>query len=301
MDFKKIKGPLLLGLAAFIWGTAFVAQSMGMDHLGPFTFNGVRTLIGGIVLLPVIFLVGGKRKKMNVPEPGTGNKLYLLAGGICGVILFAASSLQQIGLQYTTAGKAGFLTALYIVIVPIIGIFMKRMPGLKVWVSVVVAAIGTYMLSVSEGFTIEAGDLYVIASAVIFSFHIVGIDHFSPKTDAVKMSCVQFFVAGAIAMIIAFIFENPELDAILKSWGPILYAGVVSSGIGYTVQIIGQRDTPPTVASLILSLESVFAVLAGWAILGEVLAPKEIFGCVLVFAAVILAQLPKLGKKKVLS
>ena len=195
-------------------------------------------------------------------------------------------------------GKAGFLTALYIVMVPIIGIFMKKFPGVKVWIGVVIAAIGTYILSVKDGFAIESGDLYIICSAFIFSFHIIVIGHFSPKTDAVKMSCVQFFTAGIIAVVIAIFVEKPLMADILASWGPILYAGIISSGIAYTLQIVGQRYTPPAVASLILSLESVFAVLAGWVILGEQLSPKELFGCVLVFAAVILAQLPSFKPKK---
>lgn len=295
---KSLKGGLILTLVALIWGTAFVAQSVGMDLLGPFTFNGVRTLIGGVMLLPVLWVIERQRKKIGVQPPETGNKIYVKSGILCGVILFAASSLQQIGIQYTTAGKAGFLTALYIVIVPILSIFLKKFAGLKVWISVLIAAVGTYLLSVKEGFRIEAGDIYVILGAVVFSLHILVIGYYSPKTDAVKMSCVQFFTAGILGVLIAVFVEHPSLQAILASWGPILYAGVVSSGIGYTLQIIGQRDTPPAVASLIMSLESVFAVLAGWVILGEQLTPKEMLGCGLVFAAVILAQLPSFRKKE---
>lgn len=295
---KSLKGGLILTLVALIWGTAFVAQSVGMDLLGPFTFNGVRTLIGGVMLLPVLLVIERQRKKIGVQPPETGNRIYVKSGILCGVILFAASSLQQIGIQYTTAGKAGFLTALYIVIVPILSIFLKKFAGLKVWISVLIAAVGTYLLSVKEGFRIEARDIYVILGAVVFSLHILVIGHYSPKTDAVKMSCVQFFTAGILGVLIAVFVEHPSLQAILASWGPILYAGVVSSGIGYTLQIIGQRDTPPAVASLIMSLESVFAVLAGWVILGEQLTPKEMLGCGLVFAAVILAQLPSFRKKE---
>lgn len=295
---KSLKGAILLALAAFIWGTGFVAQSLGMEHIGPFTFNGVRTLVGGVFLLPVIFFISKSRKSMGVETDSAGNRLFIPAGILCGLFLCAASSLQQIGIQYTSAGKAGFLTALYIVMVPIIGIFMKKFPGVKVWIGVVIAAIGTYILSVKDGFAIESGDLYIICSAFIFSFHIIVIGHFSPKTDAVKMSCVQFFTAGIIAVVIAIFVEKPLMADILASWGPILYAGIISSGIAYTLQIVGQRDTPPAVASLILSLESVFAVLAGWVILGEQLSPKELFGCVLVFAAVILAQLPSFKPKK---
>lgn len=298
MMSKTLKGGLLLTLTALIWGTAFVSQRMGMEHLGPFTFNGVRTLLGGVVLLPVIFVIQKKRKSMEVERPAVQNRLYLMGGVLCGIILFAASSLQQVGIQYTTAGKAGFLTALYIVIVPILSIFLKKYPDLKIWISVAVAAVGTYLLSVKEGFAIEPGDVYVILGAVVFSLHILVIGYFSPRTDAVKMSCVQFFVAGAIAMVAAFILETPNLADILASWGPILYAGVMSSGVAYTLQIIGQRDTPPAVASLIMSLESVFAALAGWVVLGELLSAQEIVGCLLVFSAVILAQIPSSRRKK---
>ena len=298
MKLRNFKGALLLSIAAFIWGTAFVAQSMGMEHIGPFTFNGVRTLVGGVVLLPIIFFLDSKRKKLNIEVHHDSKKNYLVGGFLCGIILFAASSLQQVGLQYTTAGKAGFLTALYIVIVPIIGIFMKRKAGIKIWISVAIAAVGTYLLSVTEGFSIELGDLLVIICAVIFSFHIITIDHYSSRTDAIKLSCMQFLTAGTISMVVAFIFENPQLEGILMSWGPILYAGIMSSGVAYTLQIIGQRDTPPAIASLIMSLESVFAVLAGLVVLNEQLTAQETLGCVLVFSAVILAQIPSLRKKE---
>lgn len=295
---REFKGALLLCIAAFIWGTAFVAQRVGMEYIGPFTFNGVRTLVGGIVLLPVIFIIGKKRKKMGISPSETNNKKYISGGIICGLFLFGASSLQQVGMQYTTAGKAGFLTALYIVIVPIIGIFLKRRAGMKIWISVAIAVLGTYFLSVKEGFSIGIGDTYVILCAFVFSFHIIFVDKYSSLTDAVKLSCTQFFTAGTISMVVAFIVETPELNGILMSWLPILYAGIMSSGVAYTLQIIGQRDTPPAVASLIMSLESVFSVLAGLVILGETLSGQEVFGCVLVFAAVILAQIPSFKRKQ---
>lgn len=296
---KELRGALLLTLTALIWGTAFVAQSMGMDYLEPFTFNGVRTLIGGIVLLPVIWFLD-KKKKNNpaVKTAETENKIYLKGGVICGIVLFIASSLQQIGIQYTTAGKAGFLTALYIVIVPVIGLFMKKRVGAKIWVSVAIAVVGAYLLSVKEGFSIGIGDTYVLLCALAFSFHIIFCDKYSSLTDATKLSCTQFFTSGTISVLVALFVEKPEFHNILMSWGPILYTGVMSCGVAYTLQIVGQKSTPPAIASLIMSLESVFSALAGWIILNERSSVRELFGCVLVFAAVILTQLPPLTKRK---
>ena len=202
------------------------------------------------------------------------------------------------GIQYTTVGKAGFLTALYIVIVPLLGIFLGKMPSLKVWAGVFLALVGTYLLSVQEGFSISSGDVLVILCAVLFSFHILLVDRVAPHVDGVKLSCIQFFVSGVISMVLAFILEKPELGSILQAWLPLLYTGLLSSGVGYTLQILGQRKASPTVASLILSLESVFAALAGWLLKGEALLPKELFGCVLVFAAVVIAHLPSWKKKR---
>ena len=288
---KQFRGALLLTLTALIWGTAFVAQSLGMDHLGPFTFNGVRNFVAALALLPVILFL--RRRKSPVAQPGAaGNyrKTLWLGGVLCGVALAVASSLQQIGIQFTTAGKAGFLTALYIVVVPLLGLFFKKRVGLNIWISVVIAAVGTYLLSIKENFTIGTGDLFVILCAVAFSVHILLIDRFSPLVSGVELSCVQFLTCGVLCTVAAFIMEQPNWNDILLSLGPILYTGLMSSGVGYTLQIIGQKDTPPAVASLIMSLESVFAALSGWLILGESMSPKEAFGCVLVFAAVFLAQ-----------
>lgn len=297
MRAKNLRGAGLLLLTSFIWGTAFVAQSMG-NVVGPFTFNGVRNLVGCLCLLPIIFLIGRSRKRLEVQPSGTGKGGFLLGGLFCGLCLFGGSSLQQVGLQYTSAGKAGFLTALYIVIVPVLGLFLRRKLGLKIWVSVAIAAFGTFLLSVKEGFTIAPGDLYMILGAVVFSVHILVVDYFSPKTDAVKLSATQFFVCGLLSLAVAFVTETPQPAEILAAWGPILFTGVLSCGVAYTLQIVGQRDTPPAVASLIMSLESVFAVLAGWIVLGEQLAPKEALGCVLVFLAVVLAQIPLERLKK---
>ncbi|MDO5425685.1 MAG: DMT family transporter [Eubacteriales bacterium] len=296
---KKTKNTLLLILTAFIWGVAFVAQSVGMDYVGPFTFNAVRNIIGGLVLIPCIYFLGWLKKKSPEPEAEkpSGTKKDLIVGGVaCGIALAAASSLQQIGISYTTVGKAGFITALYIVIVPILGIFLKKKPRALIWGSVALAVAGLYFLCMTDSFSFGIGDSYVLGCAFLFSIHILIIDHFSAKVDGVKMSCIQFFVAGIVCAVPMLLFEKPDLGAILDAKLPILYAGVLSCGVGYTLQIVGQKDYDPTVASLLLSLESVFSVLAGWVILGQTLSLRESFGCVLVFLAVILAQLPE--KKK---
>ena len=289
---RQARGTLLLVLTAFIWGTAFVAQSVGMDHVGPFTFNGVRNLVACVALSPVIFFFDFTRKKKNIVKPEFQNKLYIKGGIICGVFLFAASSLQQIGIMYTTAGKAGFLTALYIVFVPVLGIFFRKKTGPVVWICVIIALAGAYLLSVKEGFSIAYSDIYLLICAVLFSWQIIFIDKYAPLTDNVKLSFVQFLTTGVISTVIALIAERPSLTAILACAGPILYTAVMSSGVAYTLQIVGQKDTPPAIASLVMSLESVFSALAGWVVLNEVLSPKETLGCVLVFAAVILSQLP---------
>ena len=282
---------LLLALTAFIWGSAFVAQSVGMDHVGPFTFNSIRSFMGGIVLLPVILILRRQSGRTNKNEK---NGLLLWSGGICcGIALAAASSLQQIGLIYTSAGKAGFITAMYILIVPVMGIFIGKKAGMKTWIGVALAAAGMYFLCITDGFHIARGDFFVFLCAVIFSVHILLIDYFSPKTDGVALSCIQFFVCGILCAVPMLISERPKIAEIAGAWMPLAYAGVLSCGVGYTLQIVAQKNTDPTVASLILSLESVFSVLTGWVILGEKLSGRELFGCVLVFIAVILAQLPK--------
>lgn len=300
MKTGQMKNSLLLLLTAFIWGVAFVAQSVGGEAVGCFTFNGVRSLIGAAVLIPVIYFLDAQKKKELGEEKfleQRGDKKTLLLGGICcGVMLCIASNFQQFGISFTTVGKAGFITAMYILIVPILGLFMKKRVGAKVWLGVVLATVGLYMLCMtSESFSLSKGDFLVLICAGFFSLHILIIDYFSPKVDGVRMSCIQFFVCGVISTAIAFVFENPSFSAILFGWLPILYAGVLSCGVAYTLQIVGQKNMDPTVASLILSLESVFSVLAGWVILHQTLSMRELFGCVLMFLAIILAQLPEKG------
>ncbi len=296
MKREQIRNSALLALTALIWGVAFVAQSAGMEYVGPFTFNGVRSILGGLALLPLILL--GKRErsgrqKNSITDKGKAqSRRELIIGGIwCGVVLCAASSLQQIGILYTTVGKAGFITALYIVIVPVLGIFMKKPTGKLLWISVGLAAAGLYFLCMTESFSVNPGDLFVLLGALLFSVHILLIDRFSPRCDGVKLSCIQFFVCGILALIPALLWERPEPAAVVSAWAPVLYAGVLSCGVGYTLQVIGQKGLDPVTASLILSMESLFSVLAGWILLKQNLSSREIIGCVLMAVAIVLAQI----------
>ena len=299
-----LKNSLFLLLAATIWGIAFVAQSVGMEYVGPFTFNGIRSLIGAAVLVPVILILNRSKDTSSAVTDSTStvsSSPYktrdLWMGGIaCGIALFAASNFQQFGIKYTTVGKAGFITACYIVIVPIIGLFLKKKCSPFIWAAVVMALIGLYLLCITDGFSISLGDMLVLVCAFLFSLHILVIDYFSPKADGVKLSCIQFLVCGILSTVLALILEHPDISSILTAWLPILYAGVMSCGVAYTLQIVGQKNVNPTVASLILSLESCISVLAGWIILGQKLSARELIGCVIMFAAIILAQLPEKQK-----
>ncbi|MBO6231437.1 MAG: DMT family transporter [Ruminiclostridium sp.] len=294
----KLRGSIMLLITAMIWGLAFVAQTDGMNYVGPFTYNACRTLLGGTVLIPVIALLRLTQKKSNDSAPKAPVKTTVIGGIVCGVVFFIASSLQQSGLTMTTAGKAGFITALYIVIVPVFGFIIYHKTSLKVWICCMIAVAGFYLLCINEGFSISSGDLLVLACAFFFALHIIVIDRFNAKnTDGPLMSCVQFFTAGIMMLVCMFIFEKPDIGAILAAWLPILYGGVISCGVAYTLQILGQRHTDPTVATLLMSLESVFAALSGWLILNESLSLKELSGCVLVFIAVILARIDTRKKK----
>jgi len=284
----KLKNSLILLLTAIIWGVAFVAQSVGMDYVGPFTFTCVRSLIGGAVLLPFLAIRRRERPALSAPD----KKLLALGGLCCGIFLAAASCFQQFGIQFTTVGKAGFITAFYIVLVPVLGLFFKKHCGVFVWVGVILALVGLYLLCITEGFSIQPGDLMVFICALLFAGHILVIDHFTQKVDGVAMACIQFFVCGALCAVPMLLFERPSFSQLTAAWLPILYAGVLSSGVGYTLQIVGQKDMNPTIASLILSLESVVSVLAGLLLLGQQLSLREILGCVFMFAAIIMAQLP---------
>ncbi len=289
MRNKKLRANALLLLTALIWGMAFVAQRKGMDAVSPFTFNGTRSLIGGLVLLPCIrFLDKGKSAKWPI-----------LAGVLCGIVLFLGSTLQQHGIVTSSAGKAGFITALYIIMVPVFGIFVKRHIPWAVWAGVLLSICGMYLLCGGNGFSIEAGDIYLLLGSVSFALHILIIDYFAPKVDCVRMSCIQFFVAGILSTIAMFVFETPRLGDIVSAGVPILYAGVLSCGVAYTLQTVAQKDTDPASAALICSLESVFALIGGVLIMGEKFTSRELWGCLIIFVAILLAQLPILQDRKV--
>lgn len=299
---KELKNSLLLILTALIWGTAFVAQREGGAEVGPYTFNCIRSLIGAVVLLPVIKLLG-KRTSGQTSQNTADRKLLWVGGISCGVVLFVASTFQQLGMYYgTTAGKAGFLTACYILIVPLIGLFLGKKCHWNVWFSVLIALCGLYFLCLTNDFTLQLSDGLVLLCAVSFAVHILVIDHFSPLVDGVRLSCIQFFVCGLLG-VIPMIYADMQHSAAgaglwmaaLGSWDvwlPILYAGVLSCGVGYTLQVIGQDGINPTIASLLMSLESVFSVLAGMILLHETMSGRELLGCVLVFSAVLFAQIP---------
>lgn len=306
---KKLRANLLLLLTALIWGVAFVAQDVAMDSMEPFTFNTARLLIAALALLPCIRLLDALERKragsagnracaaqraavgMRAMTPA--QKRTLLWGGLCcGGALFLGSSFQQLGIQATSAGKAGFVTALYIVLVPLSGLFFRRPVRRNVWLAVGLCTVGLFLLCVTDTLTLGKGDLYLLLCAAAYTVHILVIDHFSSRTDCVRMSCLQFFVASALCAVMMLLTERPTLAALLKGWVPLLYAGVLSGGLGYTLQIIAQRDTDPTVASLLMCLESVFAVLAQWVLLGELLTARELLGCGLMLVGIVLAQLP---------
>lgn len=285
--WKTVISALLLVLTALIWGVAFVAQSVGSDSVGPFTFLCCRSVIAGVALLPVIALRGRGKEKPLLPR-----RTEWIGGVLCGAALGVASALQQAGIAGTTSGKAGFLTALYIVIVPLFGLFLKKKVPAATWVGVGLAMVGMYLLCIGSGFSVSPSDALILLCAVCFSVHILTVDHFSPKTDGVRMSCVQFFSCALLSAIPMLIWERPDAASLAAAWLPILYAGLFSSAVGYTLQIVAQKNVPPALASLLMSLESVFSALAGWAILHESLSPRELAGCALVFAAILLAQIP---------
>ncbi len=359
---------LILFLTAVICGVAFVAQSAGMEHLGPFTYNGVRSVLGGLVLIPCIVLLNriqGRngseerdtdgRLQQNPAVDGTvhsklsscstcrlagrmaihavkvrdfhsklpscstcrlagrmaihavkvrdfhSNNRQLLTGGLCcGIILFAASNFQQFGIQYTTVGKAGFITAMYILIVPVLGLLFHKKAGLQVWIGVLFGVTGLYLLCMQDSLRLDRGDALVLVCAFIFSLHILVIDHFSQKVDGVKMSCIQFWVCGILSLLCSVLFESPDLHSIVISWLPVCYGGIMSCGVAYTLQIVGQKGMNPTVASLILSLESVVSVIAGFLLLGQAMSRRELFGCLMMLMAIIFAQLPD-RKKDILA
>ncbi|MBQ8663953.1 MAG: DMT family transporter [Eubacterium sp.] len=300
----QLLGALLLLLTAFIWGVAFVAQSVGMDSVEGFTFSGIRTLLGAIVLLPVVLFRNHKAKKpldeIQLKAHKATTKKTILYGMILGVVFCAAGNFQQFAFNYTTSGKIAFITAMYMFFVPLIGIFLKKKTPALTWLCVALGFIGMFFLCMNPNDMtgLNKGDLLAIICSIFFAVHILTIEKFAPGVDGIMLSCVQFFTGGAISCVLMFIFEDPQIAAIKAAIVPILYAGVLSCGLAYTFQIIGQKYTEATVASIIMSMESVFGALAGALLLHEMLSGREIIGCIIMFVAIILSQLSEVLTSK---
>lgn len=287
MKKEQLKGILQLLFATLIWGCAFVAQSVGMDHLGPMSFQAIRSALAVLALVPVIFLMD--RAPAAFLPRWQDRKLWK-TGILCGFSLFVAQGLQQVGLLYTEPGKAGFITAMYIVLVPVLGLFLGRRCGLSVWLSVALAVAGLYLLSCVGVTKINIGDILILGAAAAFAVQIVLIDNLAQQMDGLRLNCIQFLVVTVLSALAAAFTESPTWDGIFTCALPLLYTGVLSSGVAFTLQILGQQHLPPEPASLIMSLESVFAVLAGWVLLGQTLSTTEALGSALVFAGVLLSQ-----------
>ena len=290
---NKLRGSLALMVATVSWGSAFIAQSVGMDYIGPFTFQTMRSVLAVPFLIIVIFIM--ERNPAESVKKWLQPALWK-AGLPCGIALFIAAGLQQMGIVHTTAGKAGFITAMYIVLVPILGIFLRKKPPFTAWISVGMAVIGLYLLSCVGVTQVNIGDLYLLGCALGYAVQITLVDQVSSELDGLRLNCVQSLFCGIFSGVVMLITEEPVLSNILACWVPLVYAGVFSLGIAFSLQIIGQKYLEPTPASLIMSLESVFAVLFGWLLLNEQMTSAELTGCALVFGAVILSQLPT--KKK---
>ena len=286
---KQHKAEILLVFAALIWGFAFSVQRIGAQFLGSFSFNGIRFILGSISLVPLILYRNNEQKKAGV---GGDSFRELLKGGfVCGVLVFFGANLQQLGIEQTTAGKAGFITGLYIVLVPLIGIFFGKRFSFVLWVSVILAAVGLYFLSVTEHLTIERGDLLVLIGSLFWAFHILALDHFTKKVDTIKLASLQFATCGILCSITAGFTETISWGAVYSALPTLLYGGFASVGIAYTLQAVAQKHTSPVQAALILSLETVFSAVGGFLILGELMTARMLLGCVLIFAGILLSQL----------
>ena len=305
MKNQKLKGNLMMLIVAFVWGSSFIAQSVGVETISSVTFIAVRSILGGIVLLPFIYILDKKKKKDNIPYQSFFDKTLIVGGLLCGVILCFASLLQTEGMVYTGPGKAAFITALYMVIIPIINLFMGKKPTVYVVLAVLIAVLGMYFLCINSKFEVGKGDILILICAFLYAFHIIVIDYFSPKTDGVKLACMQFFVSGIICALYMIAVEKPDVKPIINSWAAWGYSGVMSCGIAYTLQIVGQKYTDPVSASILMSLESVFATLLsalfvalGINLTGGALGVREIIGCLLMLCAIIIVQIPDVIKSR---
>ena len=303
MDSKTLRANALLLLTAAIWGFAFVAQRVGSQYVGAFTFNGIRFALGSLSLIPLIMYFDKKNKKENIDESNLEEnpKKSILPGVIVGVVLYVAATLQQVGLIYTTAGKASFITGLYMVFVPIIGIFLKHKIGKNSWIGVGFAVIGLYLLSINENFSISYGDLLEVIGAVFWAVHILTIDYFSDKMDSLKLSCIQFATCSVLSLITAVIFEQITMSGISQALIPILYGGLLSVGVAYTLQVVAQKNAKPSHAAIILSMESVFGAIGGALLLGEIMSNRGYIGCILILIGILVSQIKFTPKTKELS
>lgn len=298
MSSKRLLGNLALLIAALLWGSTFVAQSVASEAVEPFTFLASRSLLGFLFLIPVSLIKDAASKKAGtfIKADNNGGILLFVGGVCCGIALTIASGLQQFGMTGDNSGKAGFITAMYILLVPIFGLFIGKKVRPVIWICVAMGVIGLYLLCMTDGFMLATSDIFLMVCAVAFSVHILIIDRFSPHVDGVKLSCIQFFTVFVLASVLALIFEDTSFTTILDAWFPIAYAGILSSGIAYTLQIVGQKHTEPTVASLLMSLESVFAVLTGMVVLSQFPSERELAGSAIMFASIIISQLPQRKK-----
>ncbi len=288
---SRSRANLLLLLTAVIWGFAFVAQRSSMAHVGPFTFNAVRFLIGGLALLPLMVILDRRRAAAQAPVVAFGNRGLLIGGALAGSVIFAAATLQQMGIAHTTAGKAGFITSLYVVLVPLLGLALGHRPPAAVWAGAVLAAVGLYFLTIEGGgLRMAWGDALVLAGAFLWAGHVLLIGHLSPGTDPVKLAFLQFMACATLSALAAALTETTSLDALRAALAPILYAGIMSVGVGYTLQVIAQGHTRPADAAILLSLEAVFAVIGGWLLLGEQLSARALFGCALMLVGILISQ-----------
>jgi drug/metabolite transporter (DMT)-like permease len=291
MKTQTVKSDMLLLLAATIWGFAFVAQRAGMAYVGPFTFNGIRFALGCLSLIPLVPLNSTQEAKIDTFLPKVGNKIVVFGGFLAGFAIFMGASFQQIGLVYTTAGKAGFITGLYIVIVPILGLFWRQIPRPGTWLGAILATVGLYFLSVTEGLTISFGDLLELVGAFFWAGHVLLIGWLSPRTNSFQLSFIQYAACSLLSLIMAVIFEIITTNELLQAAIPILYCGLLSVGVAYTLQVVAQRDAHPAHAAILLSLEAVFAALGGWLILGESLSLRGLAGCALMLCGMVISQL----------
>ena len=301
MNIQTVRSNALLLITAAIWGFAFVAQRVGMEYLGPFTFNAARFTLGSLSLLPLLFISRDERPASENILPRPSLKLVVFGGFSAGFMLFMGMSLQQVGLVYTTAGKAGFITSLYVVIVPILGLFWKQSTNPGIWLGAVLAAIGLYFLSVTERFSVSFGDLLEFFCAFFWAGQVLIIGWLSPKIPSVKLAFTQFVVCAVLSLVAAVMVEDISWNALVQATGPILYGGILSSGVAFTFQIMAQRHTHPALASIIMSMEAVFAAIGGWLLLGEILSMRGLMGCGLMLGGMLISQLWGLKKKTTVS